>query len=125
MKLCFPVKEARGLMSELSGHFGSAPVFMVVDSESGGHEAVVNENAVHARGMCNPAGAIAGLGVEAAVVSGIGQGAINRLSLMGVRVFRAGARTVGENLELFRLGRLAPYEPSMACGGHGGGCSHH
>ncbi|RME41495.1 MAG: diguanylate cyclase, partial [Deltaproteobacteria bacterium] len=34
MKVCFPVNNDQGLESEVYGHFGSAPAFVVVDTES-------------------------------------------------------------------------------------------
>ncbi len=42
MKICFPVKEDKGLDSVLYGHFGTAPIFIVCDTETGEFEAVEN-----------------------------------------------------------------------------------
>ncbi len=32
MKICFPVEQHEGLESQVYGHFGSAPSFVVVDN---------------------------------------------------------------------------------------------
>jgi len=34
MKLCIPISEDRGLDSPICGHFGSAPAFLLVDTET-------------------------------------------------------------------------------------------
>ena len=34
MNLCIPITEDQGLQSPVSGHFGSAPYFMIVDTGS-------------------------------------------------------------------------------------------
>ncbi len=34
MKICFPVQENEGLGSRVYNHFGSAPMFIVVDTET-------------------------------------------------------------------------------------------
>jgi len=47
MKICFPVKEDKGLSSTIFGHFGSAPMFLVVDSESGEVTPLINEDKDH------------------------------------------------------------------------------
>ena len=35
MKICIPVNENNGVDSSVSAHFGSAPFFMIVDSDTG------------------------------------------------------------------------------------------
>ena len=42
MKICIPTNTDSGTESTISGHFGSAPFFMIVDTESLGCRAVVN-----------------------------------------------------------------------------------
>lgn len=127
MKVCFPVKKNFERDSEVYGHFGSAPAFVVVDTVSGGVTAIDNADRSHAHGRCNPVGALAGHEVDTVVAGGIGDGALTRLMQAGITVYKARARTVRENLELFLSGKLAMCQPGMVCTGHGqgGGCSHH
>ena len=33
MKICFPVEKDEGIESQVYNHFGSAPVFIMVDTE--------------------------------------------------------------------------------------------
>ena len=42
MKMCIPVSEVRGLESPVHGHFGSAPAFLAVDSETMAVETLSN-----------------------------------------------------------------------------------
>ncbi|NOY52722.1 MAG: diguanylate cyclase [Deltaproteobacteria bacterium] len=131
MKICFPVKENNGLQSRIYGHFGSAPMFVVVEEGTGGSsepevEIVQNGNMNHVHGQCSPVRALGGTSVDCIVVGGIGGGALNKLSSMGIRVFRAQGGTIGKNLDLLREDQLKPIDPSMTCTGHdhGGGCAH-
>lgn len=128
MKACFPVAEDNGLDSRVYGHFGSAPVFVAVDTATGSVSSINNGDATHAHGQCSPIKAMGGLAPDCVIVGGIGGGALGKLSAMGVKVFRAGAATVRENIELLGQGKLASFEATHVCGGHshqGGGCSHH
>jgi predicted Fe-Mo cluster-binding NifX family protein len=58
MKLCFPVEKDEGMESVVFGHFGSAPMFIIVDSEHGDIKAVNNADVQHEHGMCHPLKAI-------------------------------------------------------------------
>ncbi|QXE90073.1 NifB/NifX family molybdenum-iron cluster-binding protein [Geomonas subterranea] len=126
MKICFPVEQNLGLSSAVYGHFGSAPGFVVVDSVTGACSAIVNGDRIHQHGACNPVAGLAGHEVDAVVVGGIGGGALHKLNAAGMRVFRALAGTVADNLALFRANQLQEYLPGHTCGGHshGHGCSH-
>ncbi len=127
MKVCFAVEKDDGVESVVYGHFGSAPAFIVVNTEMNEAVTVDNRDLNHVHGACNPIQAIGGLKPDAVVVGGIGAGAINRLNAEGVKVYRAAAQTVQQNLELLKDNRLSELTIQHACGGHNhgqGGCSH-
>lgn len=123
MKLCFPVTKNEGLDTPVFGHFGSAPLFLLVDTEGEVLE-VVNRDLHHAHGGCSPVKALGGQAVDAVVVGGIGGGALQGLSNAGIQVLAAGAATVRENVALARQGALTAWEPARTCGGHGHGHGH-
>ena len=127
MKICFPIQDDRSLDSEVYGHFGSAPAFILVDTVSGEFSIIVNADQHHSHGTCSPFRALGGRAIDCVVVGGIGGGALNKLSQAGIRVFRASARTVRENIDLFNAGQLSAFMPGHVCGGHshGSACSHH
>lgn len=142
MNLCIPVTNDQGLDSCVSGHFGSAPCFAIIDSETRACRVVPNANRHHGHGGCHPVAAIAGLGVEGVLVGGIGAGALSHLQAAGIRVWKADGTTVAAALEAYAA--CAPIEmtPATSCGhhdhdhdhghgnghgaggGHGEGCGH-
>ena len=81
MNLCIPVTQDNGIRSPVSLHFGSAPIFMVVDTESGTCRAITNGNLHHDHGMCQPLSQLAGERLDAMVVGGIGMGAFGKLKI--------------------------------------------
>ena len=121
MNICMPVTEDRGLESPLSLHFGSAPVFLLVDTATRACRAVPNQNAHHAHGMCQPLAALAGEAVDGLVVGGIGPGALMKLQAKGIEVFRCEHATVAEALAALEAGRLRQVALEHACGHHGHG----
>lgn len=127
MKICFPVNDSPSLESEVYGHFGSAPSFVLVDTGTNDLKVIGNADQHHAHGMCSPIMALGGHDIDCVVVGGIGGGALMKLNQSGIRVYRAAARTVHENLDLFAAGSLSAFTPDHVCGGHAKGstCSHH
>ncbi len=127
MKLCFPVEHDQGLDSAVYGHFGSAPLFLIVDAVTGESSQVDNSDKVHVHGACNPAQAVSGLEIDGIVVGGIGRGALLSLNRAGFRVFQAQGVSVRDNLAVLQGEGLQEFAPGSVCGGHshatdGGGC---
>jgi len=126
MKICFPVEKNEGLASEVYGHFGSAPMFVVVNSDTGEVASITNSDQIHEHGACNPVAGLGGYQVDAIVVGGIGGGALHKLNSTGLRVFQAQQGSIDKNMELFKTDDLPEFMPGHTCGGHGHdhGCSH-
>jgi predicted Fe-Mo cluster-binding NifX family protein len=126
MKVCFPVQQDEGLTSSVYNHFGSAPLFIVVDTDTNEASAITNRDQHHAHGACNPIKAIGDQKIDAVVVGGIGAGALARLNQLSVRVYRAQLPTIRENVALLLSKKLTEYTVQGCCGGHsqGGTCAH-
>jgi predicted Fe-Mo cluster-binding NifX family protein len=124
VKVGFAVAKSEGVASKVYDHFGSAPAFIVVDTERNEVAAVDNKDVHHAHGACNPLAALDGRHVDAMVVGGIGAGALTKLNASGIRVYRAGAATVGENLDLLAQGKLEELSVHNSCRAHERGCGH-
>ncbi|MGC9967326.1 MAG: NifB/NifX family molybdenum-iron cluster-binding protein [Syntrophobacteraceae bacterium] len=125
MKICFPTENLLGLDSIVYSHFGSAPGFVIVDSESKEVEEIQNGDLHHAHGMCQPLQALGGREVDAVAVGGIGAGALMRLQAQGIKVYRVTIGTVGQNMEFILKGNLPEFNATFTCAGHaGGGCAH-
>ncbi|CUP36034.1 dinitrogenase iron-molybdenum cofactor [Clostridium baratii] len=123
MKICIPVKENNGLESIPYNHFGSAPFFLVVDTETNDVTAIDNGDLNHEHGKCQPIKAIGGADIDVVLVLGIGAGAINKLNSMGVKVFKANPTSLKENIDLFNANKLLEFSPANSCTGHN--CGHH
>lgn len=119
MNICIPVDEDLGLDSQVCAHFGSAPAFVIVDTDSGRCRAIRNLDAHHGHGMCTPIGSLQGERVDGVVVGGIGMGALDRLNAANIPVYVCGHQTVGETVAAFKAGRLKLLQPNMACANHG------
>ena len=124
MKVCFPVQKDEGVESQVYNHFGSAPVFIVIDTEETEVQRISNRDFHHVHGACNPIMALGGQEVDALVVGGIGGGALMKLNSMGVKVYGAEARTVKENLGLLQENKLQEISMDRSCRAHEGGCGH-
>jgi predicted Fe-Mo cluster-binding NifX family protein len=126
MKIVFPAEDDRGMESEVYGHFGSAPLFITVETETSAVRTIVNQDLGHQHGQCQPLHALGGYPVDAVVVGGIGGGALRRLQIAGIKVYRGVEGTVSDNLELMKSGHLPEFTPDQTCAGHGthGECAH-
>ena len=124
MKICFPVENNNGLDSQVFGHFGSSPLFMVVNTETLEVTEVSNQDAQHAHGACSPIRALGGQQVDAIVVGGIGAGALKGLNRAGLKVYQSHGATIAENLAWMAQAGLPEFMPGQVCGGHGHSCGH-
>ena len=124
MKVGFAVQVNQGLESTVYDHFGSAPAFIIVDTELKQIFTVDNSDANHVHGACNPVAALGGNGLDALVVGGIGAGAIMKLNALGVKVYSSGAPTVNENIALLEENRLQELSMNDSCKSHEGQCGH-
>ena len=127
MKVCIPVSKNEGVKSKVYDHFGSAPLFIIVDSETLSAETVSNQDHVHRHGRCNPVAAIGGRDLDAVIVGGIGGRALERLNRDGITVYRSSRVTVGDAIAQLNEGRLPEMVPADQCAGHHSGsvnCAH-
>lgn len=140
MRLCIPTVNAEGLEARVSGHFGSAPHYTLLDTETGAVDVVDNTWGGHAHGhghghghghtpggSCRPLLPLIGHSIDAVVCRGLGRGAYARFLETELDVFGTHATRVREILEEAREGRLTPIEVGAICGGrhrHGAGHRH-
>lgn len=121
MNVCIPITEDKGLQSRVSPHFGSAPMFMIVNTISGSCRAILNRNSHHGHGMCQPLASLAKEKLDGMVVGGIGMRALDKLQARGIQAFLAEHLTVADTIEAFKAGTLRRVTPETACAGHGRG----
>ncbi len=126
MKIAFPTENLQGLDSQVCPHWGSAPGYVIVDTENGTFQEIANSDHHHGHGMCQPLKALQNNPVDGVAVAGIGMGALNKLQAAGIQVYRVVEGTVADNLQLIKDGKLPVFAAEFTCAGHhgGGGCGH-
>lgn len=120
MKLCLPVTENNGIESTVSEHFGSAPYFMIVDTDTLECNTITNTNSNHVHGMCQPLAVLAGHKFEGIVVGGIGAGALNKLRASNINVFKTDYKNITDIVNAYKLNTLKEMTPEASCSHHGG-----
>lgn len=126
MLACIPTKGDGGLEDTVHEHFGSAPYFTLLDTETDKVTVISNRNAHHDHGTCHPMNQLAHLKIDCVVCTGMGRRAIEALNAEGVRVFHSPSEKVSEIAGRLRSNSLTVMDPLKACRGQGqhGGCSH-
>jgi predicted Fe-Mo cluster-binding NifX family protein len=129
MRVCLPTEVPGGIAAALAGHFGSAPTFTIIDTESESVEILTNtgphagenhdrhhgsdHHAGHGGG-CRSARIVAGKMIDAVICGSIGRNAMK--SIPGARFYVAVGGTAGELVAQLQQGTLA--EQTEGCGGH-------
>jgi len=118
MKICFPVPEDNGLKSHIYSHFGSAPEFLVVDTELGKIKSVSNGNRSHTHCTFLPFNTAEEKQVDALVVSSIGTSALEKFSQEGLIVYQALGATINDNITCMEQEGLPEFSISQSCRGY-------
>jgi predicted Fe-Mo cluster-binding NifX family protein len=126
MQICFPITKDEGMNSIVYDHFGSAPVFAVVDTDVNSITMIDNPDSRHTQGEWSPLKALNNQKIDAIVVAGIGAGAIAGLNQKGIKVYRSQGATIRENMTMIKNGTLSNVTSEQCCSGHSadGGCAH-
>jgi predicted Fe-Mo cluster-binding NifX family protein len=119
MRICIPTGDDSGLDARLYAHFGSAPFFVLADTETGAVDVMRNAGQHHGHGHCAPIAHIDVDRTDAVVCRGIGRGAFASLQEKGLEVLITSADTVRDAITQARAGNLGKFCMDMACGGHG------
>ena len=114
MKIAIPTTGKKGLEDQVFPHFGRAPTFTIVDTET--LEVELRENvSEHFGGMGKAPTIVGEAGAEALLCSGIGPRAITMFEGLGIRVFTGAAGTVRDSVEAFKQGRFHEATDKDAC----------
>lgn len=110
-----------GMDVERSGHFGRCDCFTVVDIVDGAVAGVrIVANPPHVDGGClTPVNLLAGEGVNALVVAGIGGRPLAGFNDAGIAVYFDNERPlVSDAVEALIAGEVEIIDPGYVCGGH-------
>jgi predicted Fe-Mo cluster-binding NifX family protein len=117
MLLGVPTLGRRGLSEIVSPHFGRAPTFTIVDSESGSVE-VMDNTSEHRGGRGKPPEALVQCNINVMLCSGLGPRAIHMFESYGIRVFVGASGTVQDSINSWKRGILQEATDENACKEH-------
>jgi len=119
MRICIPVQTNEGLRALVSRHFGSAPYFLIYDSDKEAFEVISNSDEHHSHGMCHPIRSLEDQDLDAVVCVGMGARAVQKLKQAGLMTYKAKAETAEETISEYREGDLEEITIETACVDHG------
>jgi len=102
MKICIPTVDDDGLDARISDHFGSAPFYTLVESDTGMLKTVRNTSHGHGHGHGHRHGACRALNqigpddCDAVACKGLGRGAMASLGRSGLKVYVADGEKVSD-----------------------------
>ena len=114
MRIAVPTESNDGLDSLIVGHFGRAPWFTVVDTESGAYESIPN-NGSHFGGAMTAPELLHRNGVELIVCHGLGTRAIAVCQELGIDVCIGEQTTVQGVLDAHNTNQLRPATDADGC----------
>ena len=106
-----------GLESMVASHFGRAPKFTIVDSDTK-DVSIIDNTAEHFGGMSTTPELIRSSGVDVMLVSGIGPRAVQLFEQMGIRVYVGAAGTTSSALDAYNSGSLQEATDENVCAEH-------
>ncbi|MFW6003235.1 MAG: NifB/NifX family molybdenum-iron cluster-binding protein [Halanaeroarchaeum sp.] len=105
MRACVPTNDETGLDAEKSDHFGRAPFYTIVDTETGEIEIVPNESD-HRGGSKLPPTFVADLDVDVVLVDNVGERGMKLFDEHGIDVYQSPDSTVDAVIDGFQAGTL-------------------
>jgi len=119
MKICIPTETNQGKTAVVYEHFGSAPYFTIVDTETESIEIINNVDQHHTHGMCHPMKSLMGKKIDAVVTGGMGARAVQGLNQSGIKAYRTIPGIVADIINRFTKGGLEEITVENACAQHG------
>ena len=119
MRIAIPVFSDDGEKSQVYGHFGSAPCFIIFDTSTAVCENINNSGKEHAHGMCLPLASFEGRNIDAIVTGGMGLRALQKVSEAGLKAYRSSeGMTVSDVARSLQAGTLPEITMEGACSDH-------
>lgn len=118
MKICIPIRKDEGLSARAFDHFGSAPYFLVYDTENKNSKVIRNSGSHHVHGMCQPLDMLQDQDIDIVVCKGMGARAVKLLNKGGIWVYRAEGETAEDIIKKSIEGKLKAITVENACTDH-------
>ncbi|HEX54614.1 MAG: dinitrogenase iron-molybdenum cofactor biosynthesis protein [Candidatus Altiarchaeales archaeon] len=117
MKIAIPTSGNKGLDDSVSEHFGRAPAFTIIDSDTMDFR-VIENTSEHMGGIGKPPEIMKKEGVDIMICSALGFRAIKMFENLGIEVFVGAHGTVREAIEMWKRGKLQRATYEHGCRGH-------
>jgi len=125
MLICVPSTDDGELDAPVSGHFGRAPNYSLVETTTERVEVIDNDGQHHGGGG-SPPQIVADTGADALVCGNLGQKAVERFDALDIEVYCGAEGTVRDAVAAFEAGDLDRATPDGShCSGHGDGLGSH
>ncbi len=119
MRICIPAENNNGLNSDMCAHFGSAPYFIIYDTENKSLDSINNLDDTHEHGQCNPLASFINKPIDVMITGGIGARALQKLNAGGVKAFKIESdRTIDDVIKSFESNLLKEITLDNACSQH-------
>lgn len=115
MKICIPIDKDNGKKSKVYNHFGSAPHFIIYDTEKDEFEVINNSYQRHAHGRCHPLVVLKDKNIDAVICGGMGARAVQLLLEAGIKAYRTDALTFEEVIEKLKDREFQEITVKNAC----------
>lgn len=125
MKIAIPAADNGGAEAQVDGHFGRAPFYALMDTDSSELRVEPNRGQ-HTGGAGLPAANLADSGADVVLCGGLGRRAIAYFAEAGIEVYVGAEGTVQNALDAYQAGKLQLATEEGACPGrHGEGEHNH
>ncbi|MFZ2455123.1 MAG: NifB/NifX family molybdenum-iron cluster-binding protein [Candidatus Altiarchaeia archaeon] len=114
MKVAIPTEGKRGMEEQVSHHFGRAPTYTLIDTETGAVE-VIENTSEHMGGTGLPPELLQARGAEAILCANLGHRAIELFDQKGISSYTGAQGTVRDALSSWREGRLTRASEETSC----------
>ncbi|WIM44224.1 NifB/NifX family molybdenum-iron cluster-binding protein [Methanosarcina mazei] len=117
MKVCIPTKDNKGMDGTVEQHFGKAPSYTILDTETG-EVSVIPNTSEHMGGVDLPPEFLRKNGVEIMLCGGLGYKAVKMFESCGISVFVGAGGTVQDTIEAWRAGQFNNASAENTCAEH-------
>lgn len=118
MKVCVPTRDNNGMEGIIEQHFGKAPTYTILDTDSG-EVSVIPNTSEHMGGVDLPPEFLYKNGIEVMLCAGLGYRAVKMFESYGIDVFVGAGGTVQDAIEAWKAGRLNSASAENTCADHG------
>ncbi len=118
MKVSIPTKDENGLEGVVEPHFGKAPTYTIIDTETN-QVTVIPNTSEHMGGTGLPPEYLHENGVDIMLCGGLGFKAVNMFESYGIKVFVGAGCTVRDTFEAWKAGKLQNATAENSCSEHG------